>query len=65
MSNKEEKILSWLYMVEVTGDNRAAENLKQEVPLSLEEWSRRNDLEKLMRSYRENYRRQTPQVDWE
>ncbi len=65
MANQEEKILVWLYMVKVSGDNRAAERLKYEVPLSLQEWSRRNDLENLTRAYGEALRHQAPPVDWE
>ena len=66
MSKEEAKIISWLYMVEISGDTGAAENLKRGVSLSLQEMSRRNDLEKLTRTYAEAQRQNsTPKVDWE
>lgn len=66
ISNEEARILAWMYMVEVSGDNRAAENLQQDLPLSLQEWSRRNELENLTRTY-ETVRQynQMPPVEWE
>lgn len=66
VSNEEARILAWMYMVEVSGDNRAAESLKQDLPRSLQEWSRCNDLENLTRTY-ESIRQhnQLPPVEWE
>jgi hypothetical protein len=55
-----------MYMVEVSGGNQAAESLKQDLPLSLQEWSRRNDLENLTRTYEATRRHnQMPPVEWE
>ena len=64
MPKEEAKIISWLYMVEICGDNKAAENLKRGVSESLMEMSRRNDLEKLTRAYAEA-QQASPVVDWE
>lgn len=66
ISNEEARILAWMYMVEVSGGNQAAESLKQDLPLSLQEWSRRNDLENLTRTYEATRRHnQMPPVEWE
>ncbi|MBN9388797.1 MAG: hypothetical protein J0I20_12145 [Chloroflexi bacterium] len=66
VSNEEARILAWMYMVEVSGDNQAAESLKQDLPRSLQEWSHRNNLENLTRTY-ETVRQHNhlPPVEWE
>ena len=65
LAKDEARIVAWLYMVEVCGENQAAENLKQDAPRSLREWSRRNDLENLTRTYEASRQNQTPPYYWE
>ena len=65
MSKEDSKIISWLYMVEISGDNQASEKLKRGVSESLMEMSRRNDLEKLTRTYAEVQKEQVQKFYWE